>query len=170
MTRREDPNWGDDPEVADADTFHATNAAPQRQRFNAGIWLALEDYVLDNVDQEDIRATVITGPVFRDEDPVYQGVPVPTEFWKIVVYLHPELEDLAAIAYKRSQAKFLPALGRRDSRFVFGDFDDTQVSVASLEEETGLDFSAIREIDVMAGADPGMVVALRDLRDAFVTP
>ncbi|HEV7285110.1 MAG TPA: DNA/RNA non-specific endonuclease, partial [Kaistia sp.] len=51
MTRREDPNWGTDNTIlkqADADTFHVTNAAPQRQGFNAGIWLALEDYVIDN--------------------------------------------------------------------------------------------------------------------------
>ncbi|MGE7367995.1 DNA/RNA non-specific endonuclease [Neorhizobium sp. NPDC001467] len=51
MTRREDPSWGS-PSVArqaDADTFHITNAAPQRQGFNGGIWLDLSAYVAHDV-------------------------------------------------------------------------------------------------------------------------
>lgn len=50
MTRRQDPDWG--PEeiaaVADADTFHVTNAAPQVQRFNGGLWGSIEHYILAN--------------------------------------------------------------------------------------------------------------------------
>jgi endonuclease G, mitochondrial len=170
MTRREDPNWGtpDIVKQADADTFHVTNACPQQQKFNAGLWLALESYVLDNVDKDDIRASVLTGPIFQPDDPVYKGVKVPVEFWKIVVYKHPELKTLAAIAYKRSQASFLPAL--RKSRFVFGDFQDTQVTIASLQEDTGLDFSTYRPLDVMREANPSLSVRLTSVEDAYLTP
>ena len=84
MTRREDPNWGDDETAtrSDGDTFHITNVAPQRQGFNAGIWLDLENYVLDNTDDNDLRVTVITGPILSEDDPVYYNRNVPTAFWK----------------------------------------------------------------------------------------
>jgi endonuclease G len=174
MTRREDPNWGEDFVLlrqSDADTFHATNAAPQRQRFNGGIWLALEDYVLDSSDNEQIRATVLTGPVFDDDDPDYFGVKVPIEFWKIVIFFHPIFEAYRAIAYKRSQASYLPRRARAAAaRFVFGDFQDTQVSIASLAEETGLNFSVYEPLDVMRGAARGLSVRLSAVEDAFLSP
>ena len=50
MTRREYPIWGT-PEPAvrgNADSMHVTNAAPQMQPFNGGVWLELEDYALQN--------------------------------------------------------------------------------------------------------------------------
>lgn len=168
QTRREDPNWGGmaTAKQADADTFHVTNACPQQQGFNGGIWLALENYVLDNVDREDMRVTVVTGPVFADTDPTYRGVKVPVEFWKIVVFPHPELGKLAAIGYKRSQASSLP----RTAAFVFGDFEDTQVPIAGLQEQTGLDLSAYARLDVMADADRYMAVRLRTLSDLWLTP
>lgn len=170
MTRREDPNWGsvETAKQADADTFHVTNACPQQQSFNSGLWLDLETYVLDNVVEEEIKASVITGAVFSDDDPVYKGVQVPIQFWKIVVYRHPELQRLAAIAYTRSQASFLPT--QRRSRFVFGDFDDTQVSIRALQEDTGLDFSAYLALDVFADADPRMTVRLHTVEDAYLSP
>jgi len=45
MTRRMDPDWGTQKVAsqADADTFHATNAVPQVQNFNAGLWGGIED-------------------------------------------------------------------------------------------------------------------------------
>jgi endonuclease G len=173
MTRREDPNWGEDLAIlkqADADTFHATNAAPQRQGFNAGVWLALENYVLNNTDDEQIRATVVTGPVFGDDDPEYAGVRVPIEFWKIVVFVHPVLKEPKAIGYKRSQAKYLPQRARAASRFVFGNFEDTQVSIASIGEDTGLDFSAYVDLDVLKAAGAQVSVRLATVEDAFLTP
>jgi len=154
MTRREDPNWGD-PETAkqaDADTFHVTNAAPQQQNFNAGVWLDLESYILDNTDRENLRISVITGPVLTAEDPVYYGVKVPVAFWKIVAFTHARTRAPTAVAYRRSQTSFMPRPQR--SRFVFGDFEDTQVSVEAIEIDTGLDLAAFKAIDVMAQAGP----------------
>lgn len=171
MTRREDPNWGKTLEElaqSDADTFHVTNACPQQQGFNAGLWLDLESYILDNTDNENIQATVLTGPIFATDDPLYRNIQVPVSFWKIVAFTHPETKGPAAIAYQRSQASFLPRPSR--SRFVFGDFDDTQVSIASLAEETGLDLSAWSELDVLKSAAPNLSVRLRLVSDAYLTP
>lgn len=167
MIRREDPNWGEDAVQADADTFHITNVAPQRQGFNAGLWLDLENYVLDSADEQNLRISVITGPVLTQDDPVYYNVAVPTEFWKIVVFVHGRSGALTTIAYRRSQVDALPSLSR--SRFVFGDFDDTQVSVASIAEATGLELDDYAAHDVMAGADVRMAVRLRSVSDLFLT-
>ena len=168
MTRREDPNWGDVNTAtrADLDTFHITNVAPQRQGFNAGIWLGLEDYVLDNTDDADMKVSVLTGPILADDDPVYYNIRVPVAFWKVIVFTHVRTRLLTTIGYRRSQFDFLP--GVRRSRFVFGDFDDTQVSIASLELDTGLDFSAYVPFDVLTGAGAGLEVRLSGASDAYL--
>jgi len=168
MTRREDPNWGDDETAtrSDGDTFHITNVAPQRQGFNAGIWLDLENYVLDNTDDNDLRVTVITGPILSEDDPVYYNRNVPTSFWKILAFVNARTRRLTTIGYKRSQLTYLPRRNR--ATFVFGDFDDTQVSIASLQDETGLDLSMYAALDVMAGAGTGFEVRLSSVSDFYL--
>lgn len=168
MTRREDPNWGsvETATQADADTFHVTNVAPQRQGFNAGIWLHLENYVLDNTDRENMRVTVITGPLLRKDDPIYYEVKVPVQFWKVLAFVHADTKEVATIGYCRSQANYLPSA--RGARFVFGNFDDTQVSIAWIERETGLDFSAYRDLDVLAGAGADVEIALTSVLDLYL--
>src|SRR5262249_52164017 len=78
MTRKEDPIWGrlGMAKAACADTFHVTNAVPQIQPFNAPVWLALEDYALENARQDEMKITVITGPVFGKDDPMRDGVQI----------------------------------------------------------------------------------------------
>lgn len=168
MTRREDPNWGEKKtaQQADVDTFHVSNVAPQRQGFNAGVWLDLENYVLDNTDENDLKVTVITGPVLLEDDPVYYGIKIPTEFWKIVAFVHGRTKRLTTIAYKRAQLDFLPK--RQRTRFVFGNFDDTQVSIASLQLDTGLDLSSYIPFDVLEGAGMGLEVRLASVSDAYL--
>lgn len=170
MTRREDPNWGDEAttKAADSDTFHVTNAAPQRQSFNAGMWLDLENYVLSNTDRENMRVTVITGSVFSEDDPEYFGVKVPVAFWKILTFVNGNTKQLTSIGYKRSQASSLPTKTR--SRFVFGDFEDTQVPITGIADDTGLDLSAFVPLDVMNKADRRMVIALRNVSEVYLQP
>ncbi|MDH2328252.1 DNA/RNA non-specific endonuclease [Cereibacter sp. SYSU M97828] len=167
MTRREDPNWGDreTAKQADADTFHITNVAPQRQGFNGGIWLDLENYVLDNADRANLKVTVITGPVLAEDDPVYYNRKIPTAFWKVLAFIHAETGALTTIGYRRSQMDHLP---RPVSRFIFGDFEDTQVSIASIAEETGLDLSAFAEHDVMAGGE-AFQLRVRSVSDFYLS-
>lgn len=167
MTRREDPNWGDQEtaEQADADTFHITNVAPQRQGFNGGIWLDLENYVLTSTDRENMRVTVITGPVLGRDDPVYYNRQIPTAFFKIIAFVHAETRELTTIGYRRSQLDYLPRPS--GARFVFGDFHDTQVQIATLQGDTGLDLTAYADVDVMAGAS-GIEIRLTGLADLYL--
>lgn len=168
MTRREDPNWGsrEIAEQADADTFHITNVAPQQQSFNAGMWLRLEGYVLENTDRENMKVSVFTGPVLRIDDPVYYNRAIPVEFWKIIAFIDSRTRELTTIGYRRSQVASLPRLARE--RFVFGDFEDCQVSIESLAQDTGLDFGDLAQFDVMAGSDPRIELRLKSESDLYL--
>lgn len=177
MTRREDPNWGSLPtaEEADGDTFHVCNACPQVQNFNAPIWLALEEYIKKNAWHDDMRVSVMTGPVFSDEDPVYRPpglaeVKVPTDFWKVVVFQYDDSGEVVATAYMASQAAQLPKKNRGRPQFVFGAFNDYQLKIADLEDITGLDFGPLRDRDVLAGLSNGVTLQHASLSDVILAP
>jgi endonuclease G len=160
MTRREDPNWGEDAIKANADTFHATNAVPQIQPFNAGVWLSLEDYALENADQDDMRISVFTGPIFRDDDPEFFGVQVPIRFWKVIVFIHDETRKLCATGYIMSQKDLLPG-----EEFVFGRFQTYQTRLAEIEGLTGLSFGPLTALDPMRIVEEAPPVPLRGLAE-----
>ncbi len=138
MTRREDPIWGTPRSAAlgNSDSMHLTNAVPQMQPFNAGIWLGLEDYALENAREDDMRLCVITGPVFEDDDPELFGVQVPVNFWKVIAFIHDETGELSATGYTMSQAGFL-----REEEFVFGQHETAQTPLSVIESLAGISFS-----------------------------
>ena len=144
MTRREDPIWGAqaDAELGNDDSMHLTNAVPQMQPFNAGIWNNLEDYALLNARKAKQRITVFTGPVLRDDDPTRFGNQVPVEFWKVIAFIHDETEKLTATGYLMSQASFL-----KPEEFVYGTFETYQIPIATIEQKTGLSFGTLRRRD-----------------------
>ncbi|MGW5152994.1 DNA/RNA non-specific endonuclease [Rhodococcus koreensis] len=144
MTRREDPVWGSDTAASrgNADSMHVTNAVPQMQPFNAGIWLDLEDYALQNARRNDMKISVFTGPFLDDDDPTMFGVQVPVEFWKVIAFVHDETDELCATGYTMSQRDFLS-----DEEFVFGAHETAQRSIRSIERRAGLAFGALAELD-----------------------
>lgn len=155
MTRREDPAWGDKTLAAagNADSMHVTNTVPQMQPFNAPIWLALEDYALQNAREDDMRITVFTGPVFRNDDPVYYGVKVPVTFWKVIAFIHDETGKLCATGYTMSQKAQLPQEGLE---FVFGQHEQSQTSLKHIQDLTGLKFGAkLLAADAFESSDGG---------------
>ena len=146
MTRREDPIWGgaENAERGNADSMHLTNAVPQMQPFNAGIWLGLEDYALQNARGDDMRICVFTGPVFRANDPIRFKVKIPVKFWKVIAFIHDETGELSATGYVMSQKAFL-----QEEEFVFGKHSTAQTSLAHIENMTGLSFSDLTSRDPM---------------------
>jgi len=161
MTRREDPNWGkerDEAVISNRHTFYVTNACPQMQPFNAGIWLSLEEYALENCDQADMRISVFTGPIFRSQDPDYFEVKVPVEFWKIIAFKHDETKELCATGYIMSQRDVLPT----QDEFVFGQFRESQVTIRQIEKVTGLSFHHLRDHDPLD--DGSEAIAVQTLR------
>ena len=52
-----------------------------------GLWGRLEDAVFEDTDVEDLKVSVIGGPVFRDDDREFRDVLIPREFWKVIVFV-----------------------------------------------------------------------------------
>lgn len=156
MTRREDPAWGTDAlaQLGSDDSMHVTNATPQLQSFNSPIWLALEDYALQNARRSKQNISVFTGPYFDDRnDLTLYGVRIPLKFWKVIAFIHEKSGKLCATGYKLSQQKNLEDLKKAKEEFVFGQFVSpqlnvsTQVSLASIEREAGVSFGALTAHD-----------------------
>jgi endonuclease G, mitochondrial len=144
MTRREDPVWGSDSaaSLGNADSMHVTNAVPQMQPFNAGIWLDLEDYALQNARRDTMKISVFTGPFLEDDNPTMFGVKVPVEFWKVIAFVHDETGELCATGYTMSQKDFL-----REDEFVFGAHETAQRTIRSIEQRAGLSFGPLADLD-----------------------
>ena len=145
LVRRNDPVWGSSAAVANEDTFHFTNCAPQHARLNRRTWLGLEDYILNNADNHDLKVSVFTGPVFRADDMTYRGAyRLPAEFWKVVVMRRDD-DSLSATAYLQTQKNLL-----EDLEFAYGSYRTYQVAVSRIEAITGLDFGRLRDFDPLA--------------------
>jgi endonuclease G len=160
MTRREDPVWGTDESAArgNSDSMHVTNAVPQMQTFNAGIWLGLEDYALDHARADRMRISVFTGPVLREDDPFRFGVQIPTTFWKVIAFEHDQTGALCATGYTLAQDDFLS-----DEEFVFGRHRTTQVPLSVIETLAGVTFASdLRRLDPLERVGESIPRALSD--------
>ncbi len=162
MSRREDANWGATPEEAkrNADlTCMYTNACPQVPKINQGgkkgLWGILEQVVLENGAEiekgKTAKISVFNGPVFKDADPVFRGIQVPMDFYKIVLWLT-DNGHLKATAFKLSQLRLV-----NDIDFEQLDIDQNtqfkafQCSIKSLHEQTKMDFSGLFQFDTFEG-------------------
>ncbi|MBX3727334.1 MAG: DNA/RNA non-specific endonuclease [Xanthomonadales bacterium] len=148
LVRRLDPVWGSAAEAAqaNADTFHYVNSAPQHKHLNQREWNDLEDYILDSTEIHDLRVSVITGPVMREEDRSYRDlVRLPREFWKVAALVNAQTGRLASAGYILSQGDMIQ--GITEAAFVFGEFRTYQVPIALIEAATGLSFGPLGAVD-----------------------
>ncbi|HVK96015.1 MAG TPA: DNA/RNA non-specific endonuclease [Noviherbaspirillum sp.] len=149
MVRREDPGWGESLEEAmlgEEDSFIYTNAVPQMPQLNQRAWLLLEDYVLENAKTYGFRISVFTGPVFRADDPHYESVQVPLDFWKVVAMIDADTQELCVSAYMLSQEGMMPEEG-----FRYGPFKTYQVPLQKIADAADLRFSkAMMDADVLS--------------------
>lgn len=157
LVRRQDPIWGEQSEAkkANSDTFHFTNCSPQYFQFNQSqqLWQGLENFILTNTDQEDLLASVFTGPIFQQTDAVHREIQIPQFFWKVVVVLDKD-GKLYSSAYVVSQERFVNNIPF-ELRPV-GQFNNFQVSITNLENRIGLKFSdEVRKADVFTGGSQG---------------
>ncbi|MBD8536737.1 DNA/RNA non-specific endonuclease [Plantibacter sp. CFBP 13570] len=165
LVRRRDPVWGpvEIARQANVDTFCYTNAAPQAADFNQSLelWNGLEDLVLEYASAGRRRLSVFTGPVFADTDPLYRGVQIPRQFWKVAAWSNDGA--LAASGYLLDQSAQLDDLdlGRssaiddtHDATAVppLGPFRTFQLPILDLASVTGLDFGALASADVLEPA------------------
>lgn len=162
LVRRLDPCWGDDRDeviAAHHDTFHYTNSAPQHRSFNRtqSFWGGIEDYILDHANSRDLRVSLLTGPVFDDDDPVYMAptgnqVQVPLQYWKVVAYVR-ENGSLSASGYLLSQSGHVDDMLEE---FVFGNYRNHQVRIAEIESLTDLHFRGLADHDAFGDDEEGV--------------
>lgn len=182
LTRYLDVAWGTEQEAlkALADTFHFTNACLQLSEFNQtqARWQGIEQFLLERKAKKDkMRISVITGPIFRQNDPKYQNkfmdapVRIPLEFWKVCALIRDD-GTLSATAFILSQDDITSLPGFE----AFLDVKEVQTTVANLEKRTGLKFPVLRDNDhLAAGGAPGTlelagqtVIPLRTYEDIVV--
>jgi endonuclease G len=166
LVRRQDPDWGSMQEanLADEDTFHWTNCSPQYWEFNQGqqLWQGLENYILYNTDQENVKAIVFSGPIFDVNDEEHRGVQIPQYFFK-VVGVTDSAGKLFGSAYVVSQQKW--AQNIPFEVIPVGDFNHFQTTIAKVEEKTGLKFGdALRAADVFTGMPDRGLRSLADIK------
>lgn len=139
IARRADLLWGGVAEAkkANTDSFFFTNITPQMDDFNqssrGGLWGRLEDAVFEDTDVEDLKVSVIGGPVFHSDDREFREVLIPREFWKVIAFV--EGGELKAKAFLLTQnLDELEALELDEFR-VF------QVGLSEIESRCGISFS-----------------------------
>ncbi|MGF1457084.1 MAG: DNA/RNA non-specific endonuclease [Alphaproteobacteria bacterium] len=144
LARRSAAAWGDSSRTAKRasdETFYFTNAALQHSNFNQDEWLALEDWVKAlNLDR-DGKISVISGPIFGDYARSIQPqgrdrAIIPAAFYKVVFFVN-KSNELEVRAFMMLQDK--DAMRDKSGRQMF-DFQNYQVTVAEIEERTGLIF------------------------------
>ena len=142
IARRADLLWGGAEEAAQAnrDSFYYSNITPQMDDFNQGsqqgVWGRLENALYADVEVERLRVSVFGGPVLGEDDPVYRGVALALEYWKILVFR--ESGTLKARAFLLTQN-----LDRIETVLALDEFRVYEVTLAELEARTGLRFPRI---------------------------
>ena len=153
LARREDAEWGTTmarAKLAADLTCSYANAVPQvpalnRARFGYhGKWGTLEmDLLEEGVELEAGKAgriCVFNGPLFSDDDPVFKGIQVALDFYKVVVWFN-AAGELSTTCYKLTQEKLV---GEIDFEALSFDsvFRDEQVPIGTIEKATGLKFAS----------------------------
>jgi endonuclease G len=147
IARRADLVWGTPAEAkqANKDSFYFTNITPQMDNFNqgmrGGLWGRLEDLIYEQVEVQDLRVSVIGGPIFTDDDTEYRGSQIPRNFYKIIAYYDADAQELRASAFVLEQR--LAGLEAID----FSPFKQYQVTLEDIAGRTGLDFTTLRTAD-----------------------
>jgi len=127
--------------AADWNTHTVLNAVPQREYFNSGIWLDLEDKTAEWADTYG-TVWIIAGPIFKNKKPSrWLGedgeikIAIPDALFKIVVKESddPKRPDVLAFIYSQECDDCKSQKGPFDQRKYF-------TSVKNIETQTGLDF------------------------------
>lgn len=151
LARREDAEWGGSvarAKLAADMTCSYTNAVPQVPALNRakygykGLWGQLETELLEkgieNESGKAARICIFNGPLFADDDPVFKGVPVALNFYKVVVWYDGDAK-LRTTCYELSQVKLVGQIEFEVLRFN-EIFKTRQIPIAKIERITGLNF------------------------------
>jgi endonuclease G len=162
LARRADLCWGTSAEAdqANRDSFFFSNITPQHQSFNQGqrngLWGRLEDAIFEDVRVENLRVSLLGGPILRNSDPKFEDVRIPTEFWKLVAYRDSADNKNKVRAFVLTQRNLIQDMIDAQT-LELGEFRVFQVSLAHIEQVAGIRFTAeFRALDAMPPAPQGL--------------
>ena len=98
--------------------------------------------MFDDVKVEDLKISVMGGPIFKDDDPEHRGVKIPRDYWKLLAFRDTADDEFKVAAYILSQREFVPTEVLELDMFRL-----YQSSLSKLSEETNLNFDAIVAFD-----------------------
>ena len=168
LTKREDVQWGKNVETARkaaVSTFYYTNAVPQVDRLNRGVWRRIEDYILHHeVVKQSLKISLMTGPLLLDTDPDFvtdigeEVIQLPTLFYKVVYYIRDGalyrtgfLTSQKGLLQRRRIVKPVMRGEILEAPGLFQDFKDAQtyqVRVSFIETIGNLKFQKAKELFV----------------------
>ena len=116
------------------------------------------------------KLSIFNGPIFRPNDRVHRRVPIPREFYKLIVYAK-ERGKPGAVAFILSQGSIIKNL--RVEEFEVGPYQPFQVKISDLQSRIKLDFGALSSFDPLVTVSREMfmegatadVVAIEGLHD-----
>jgi endonuclease G len=184
LVRRLDATWGgtvDEAKKHGDDSFHFPNCSPQFFSFNQGkpLWAGLEDFTRDTLLQNQEKGIVMNGPIFDGPDaqgaklpdpsdpphvdPRFGGVSIPKYFWKILIAK--KGSGLSATAFIVSQRNLIMDIDRIQE-LTAAEVQLFQVSVATLEKLTQLDFGPLGDVDTHEATTmgPRLIESYDDIR------
>lgn len=150
IARRADLTWGSLNEArrANKDSFFFTNITPQHESFNQsgkkGLWGELENAIMEDVDIENLRVSVIAGPIFKNNDPKHRNVKIPRDFWKLIAFRDTADNQFKVSAYVLTQSELIPT-----EALELDPFKLYQVALTKLANDTGLGFDDLVPFDTM---------------------
>jgi endonuclease G len=145
IARSADLCWGSEYEAqkANRDSFYFTNITPQHERFNqsnrnpqSGIWGNLENAIFEDAQVENLKISVMGGPILEGDDLEYRGYMIPKSFWKVIYYREKDNWQMKAKAFILTQENLLGQLEALD----LDDFKLYEVPFETLTRKTGLGF------------------------------
>lgn len=151
IARRADLVWGGKIEAQEGnvDSFYFTNITPQHRAFNQsskqGLWGLLENAVYDDVKVENLRISVIGGPVLRNDDIEYRGIQIPKDYWKLLAYTDSEDGKNKVKAFVLTQNDLLDDI----EALSLEPFRIWQVSLSELSNLTGLSFDGLAKYETI---------------------
>ena len=120
------------------------------------MWGRLEDAIFEDVKVADLRVSLLGGAILPKTDPVFRGIPIPVEFWKLVAYRDDADGVDKARAFILTQRNLLKDLAEFES-LELDEFKVFQVPLARIETESGLRFTkAFKALDTMPPAPEGL--------------
>ncbi len=187
LTSFDDARWGTEPLRNGLDTFFFTNCAPQSVAFNEhAVWRRIESWAALKGDEG--RVLIFNGPIFdgprstrlsngerklqpdnsRVPDPILQGVAIPKQYFKIVVYR--EGDRLAAQAFVVTQESYLEDFGlerREVAQPTPQQLSLYRVPLAVVSRMASVDFdplaAQVRQVNQLLEDPPQIIRSMDDL-------